>query len=91
MGGVYVDASVPDGGKAGEGLFREDELGPAVGVLAIGAGEGGNGSVEALILGREGDGGTDVQAEAAGLVFGNGYQGAGFRLRRTVLRSTSFL
>ena len=70
--GIGVDAAVPDDGEAGERFGGQDELGAAVGVLAIGADEGGDGGVEVLVLGGEADGGAEFEAEAFSLALGYG-------------------
>ena len=61
--GHDMDASVPDDREALERGVIEGEFGARVGVLAIGADDGGDGGGDGLVLGDEGDGRADVHAE----------------------------
>ena len=69
--GHDMNAAVPDDGEALERGVVEGEVRARVGVLTVGAGDGGDGRGDGLILRDEGDGGSDVDAEAHGHLLGD--------------------
>src|ERR1039458_6282689 len=66
LGRIDVNASVPDDGKSVERRTRQDVVGAREYMLSVCAGERDDGRVNVRVLGREGDGGTDGDAEAFG-------------------------